>query len=118
MSVVDYDFGRRYSSHGLSFPDYYSHYNERNVPLALSQHARSDPRGYPIGGPVGSPRRNPGAGRDEHTMEIGHARRRIAVAVSSVFESVICWDTAPLFTCSEAGIQPLFLLPTTLFHFL
>jgi hypothetical protein len=83
MSVMEYDLARRYQPHNLSFPNYYS-YNDRNAPLAISQHIRPDPRGYPIGGSVGSPRGRPGIGREEPTIETGPARRRIAVAVSFI----------------------------------
>ncbi|KAF2820654.1 hypothetical protein CC86DRAFT_449281 [Ophiobolus disseminans] len=110
MSVMDFDFARRYSSQSLSFPDYYSHYSERNVPLTLSQHARSDPRGYPIGGPVGNPRRNPDTGRDEHTMETGSARRRVAVACARCRKRKIRCSGDPgngsgCSSCRGAGVE-------------
>ncbi|KAH7080018.1 hypothetical protein BKA63DRAFT_541038 [Paraphoma chrysanthemicola] len=73
---MDYEIPRRYSAHSVSWPDFYY---ERNVPLAISHAARSDPRGYHVGGPVGGPRR-PGVGRDEPIIENASTRRRIAVA--------------------------------------
>jgi hypothetical protein len=79
MSVMDFDIARRYAPHSLSFPDYYY---DRNAPLAASHAARSDPRGYPLGGPLGNSRR-PGVGRDDPMIDVGSARRRIAVAVGS-----------------------------------
>jgi hypothetical protein len=79
---MDFEAARRYTSHSLSFPNYY--YNDRNVPLALSHGTRADPRGYPIGGPVRGPQGRPGMGRDEPAVETGPARRRIAVAVSAL----------------------------------
>jgi len=88
---MNYDITRRYP-HNLSFPNYYNHYNDRDVPLTLSQHSRPDPRGYPIGGPVGSPRGRPGVGRDEPTIESGPSRRRIAVAVSLIPAALSFWQ--------------------------
>ncbi|KAH7086328.1 hypothetical protein FB567DRAFT_497398 [Paraphoma chrysanthemicola] len=73
---MDYEISRRYSAHSLSWPDFYY---ERNVPLAISHAARSDPRVYPVGGPVGGAHR-PGVGHGEPIIESASTRRRIAVA--------------------------------------
>lgn len=70
---MDYD-SRRYLSPSLTYSDYYPH-------LALSHTTRSSPHGYPIGGPVGEIYGRLNLGRDDVPVEIGSARRRIAVAV-------------------------------------
>jgi hypothetical protein len=82
MSIMEYDLPRRYQSHDdLCYPNYY--FDGRNASLALSRHARVDPRGYQVGGPVGGARGQLGMERDEPTYDHGgHSRRRIAVAVS------------------------------------
>jgi hypothetical protein len=91
MSVMEYDLPRRYPSHhDLSYPNYY--FETRSAPLALSHHARIDPRGYSMGGPVGGARGQLGMERDEPTYDLGgHSRRRIAVAVSIVSLSILQW---------------------------
>jgi hypothetical protein len=86
---MEYDLPRRYPSHNdLSYPNYYL--DGRNTPLAISNHARIDPRGYQVGGPVGGARGQFGMERDELTYDHGgHSRRRIAVAVSVLFSNTL-----------------------------
>lgn len=71
---------RRCLPYSLSYPSYYT-------PQGISHTTRTNPNGYTLGGPVGGMPYRMNVGRDDMAMESGSARRRIAVAVSSLCRS-------------------------------
>ena len=82
---------RNYLPPSLAYSGYYS-------PLVLSHTTRSGPRGYSVGGPVGGVYGRLNMGRDDAPMEVGSARRRIAVAVRRIQTRLVCF---PCHSCHE-----------------
>jgi hypothetical protein len=84
MAMIEYDSVRRFQHHNpFDVPNY--HYDNRDTHIPLSYETNGSSRTYPIGRHV---RSRAGVEKDELqslNMENGPARRRIAVAVSSLF---------------------------------
>lgn len=95
---------RHYLPPSLGYSDFYS-------PLALSHTKRSNLRGYPAGGPVGGVYGRLNMGRDDAPIEVGSARRRIAVACARCRKRKIRCSGDPgtgagCTSCVMAGVDP------------
>lgn len=86
---MEYDAVRRYSPHSHSYSNYYS--RDRNTSLGHAHSTRVDPRGYQLSSPLGAAgmRARAGFRQDEHHVENGQSRRRIAIAVSTDLRDLI-----------------------------
>ncbi|EMD59614.1 hypothetical protein COCSADRAFT_100594 [Bipolaris sorokiniana ND90Pr] len=77
MSFMEYEGQRPCLSHNISYQTYI--YDDRHAPLTLSHNTRENPRSYPVGGM----HTRAMLGGEDHMVEAGPVRRRIAVAVGS-----------------------------------
>ncbi|KAH7394546.1 hypothetical protein BKA66DRAFT_601175 [Pyrenochaeta sp. MPI-SDFR-AT-0127] len=109
MSAMEYNNARRCISNSLSYPEYY--YDGYNEPRTLSQNARTKPRNYFAGGYIGGIHGQFSTGRDEHSLETGSARRRIAVACARCRKRKIRCSGDPgngtgCTNCRQASLDP------------
>ncbi|XP_014558342.1 hypothetical protein COCVIDRAFT_94754 [Bipolaris victoriae FI3] len=81
MSFMEYEGQRPCLSHNVSYQNYI--YDNRHAPLTLGHNTRENPRSYPVGGPVGGMHTRAMLGGEDHMVDSGPVRRRIAVAVGS-----------------------------------
>ena len=87
MSFMEYEGQRPCLSHNISYQTYI--YDDRHAPLTLSHNTRENPRSYPVGGM----HTRAMLGGEDHMVEAGPVRRRIAVAVSQVLiQGILIWS--------------------------
>lgn len=88
---MEYEGQRPCLSHNISCQTYI--YDDRHAPLTLSHNTRENTRSYPVGGPVGGMHTRAMLGGEDHMVESGPVRRRIAVAVSQAqIQSILTWS--------------------------
>ncbi|KAF5846115.1 hypothetical protein GGP41_008604 [Bipolaris sorokiniana] len=83
MSFMEYEGQRPCLSHNISYQTYI--YDDRHAPLTLSHNTRENPRSYPVGGM----HTRAMLGGEDHMVEAGPVRRRIAVAFHRVGSDVV-----------------------------
>lgn len=88
---MEYEGQRPCLSHNVSYQNYI--YDNRHAPLTLGHNTRENPRSYPVGGPVGGMHTRAMLGGEDHMVDSGPVRRRIAVAVSQVLiQGILIWS--------------------------
>jgi hypothetical protein len=102
--------GHRYYQEPITIPHGY-YYNDRNIPLIMTNSTRPDPRAYPMGGPVGGTRLRGSLGREDNILETGQSRRRIGIACARCRKRKIRCSGDPgngtgCTNCRSAGVEP------------
>ncbi|CBX97711.1 hypothetical protein LEMA_P091200.1 [Plenodomus lingam JN3] len=104
LLAMEFETRRYLPNSAVPFSDYYS-------PLPISHTNRVNVRGYPTGGPVGGVHGRLDLSRDEHRIEVGSARRRIAVACARCRKRKIRCSGDPgngagCASCAMANVDP------------
>ncbi|EUC46719.1 hypothetical protein COCMIDRAFT_92058 [Bipolaris oryzae ATCC 44560] len=108
MSFVEYEGQRPCLSHNNPYQTYI--YDDRHASSTLGHNTRENPRSYPVGGPVGGMHTRAMMGGEDHMVETGPVRRRIAVACARCRKRKIRCSGDPgngtgCLNCRAAGVE-------------
>ncbi|KAJ6193045.1 hypothetical protein J3E72DRAFT_379399 [Bipolaris maydis] len=108
ISFMEYEGQRPCLSHNISCQTYI--YDDRHAPLTLSHNTRENTRSYPVVGPVGGMHTRAMLGGEDHMVESGPVRRRIAVACARCRKRKIRCSGDPgngsgCLNCRAAGVE-------------